>query len=87
VDPTPAQLWPIKIDKDSADNFDNQVERTVIGFLNDASYLISVDPERFTASINRLVEDFGTTTPNGKNATQILHIIVTITHNWNNIGQ
>lgn len=58
LDPTPAQLWPAKIDDRAAESFDIQVDRSVIGFLNELSYLMTVDEKRFAESINRLVGDF-----------------------------
>ena len=35
-------------------NFDIQSDRSVIGFLNELSYLMTVDEKRFAESINRL---------------------------------
>jgi hypothetical protein len=58
VVPTPAELWPAKIDEAAAQTFDDDVERVVLGSLNNLSYLMTVDDRRFQASIEGLASGF-----------------------------
>ena len=63
VEPTPAELWPAKIDTTAAETFDTDIERTLITLLNNLSYLLTVDEKRTTESISRLASDFSDSSP------------------------
>ncbi len=58
VEPTPAQLWLVRMEPTAADGFDNDVERTTIGALNNLSYLMSVNESHFRETMDRLASDF-----------------------------
>ena len=80
VVPTPAELWPVKIEPAAAESFDIQVERTVIGLLNNLGYLFAVDEKRFTESINQLASDFSDAS-SGRAAT--IRNVRTLAGSWN----
>lgn len=80
VDPTPAELWPVKIEAGARESFDDQLGRTVIGLLNNLNYLMTVDEKRFTESINRLASDFSDTS-SGRAAT--IRNVQTLVRGWN----
>lgn len=79
VDPTPAQLWPVKIEPGAAEGFDLQVGRTVLGLLNGLAYLMTVDEGRFNESIEQLAADFSDTS--GPRAATIRRLR-TLASNW-----
>jgi hypothetical protein len=80
VEPTPAELWPVKIESGASESFDIQVGRTVIGLLNNLSYLMTVDENRFAESINRLASDFSDTS-SGRAAT--IRNVRALASSWN----
>lgn len=79
VEPFPAALWPAKIEPGAADNFDNQVERSLIGFLNNLSYLMTVDQGLFAESIERIAAEFSDSS--GGRAAAI-RSVRTVVNNW-----
>ena len=79
-EPTPAELWPVKIESGASESFDIQVGRTVIGLLNNLSYLMTVDENRFAESINRLASDFSDTS-SGRAAT--IRNVRALASSWN----
>jgi len=70
----------VKIESGASESFDIQVGRTVIGLLNNLSYLMTVDENRFVESINRLASDFSDTS-SGRAAT--IRNVRALASSWN----